>query len=125
MVESDGFKYRCVVRNRGILIESERFLVGNAKCLIEYVGFFFENGGVLIEIVFLHTIKNGPASKSYGIQVAKMAGVPWEVIEAALAKLAPTAVQNQMQNCSIFAAVVPLIGRCFVGAEMAGLLVWM
>mgnify|MGYP001165102076 CR=1 FL=1 len=40
------------------------------------------------EIVFLHTIKNGPASKSYGIHVAKMAGVPWQVIEIALAKLA-------------------------------------
>ncbi len=39
------------------------------------------------EIVFLHSIQKGPASKSYGIQVAKMAGVPRQVIDIALAKL--------------------------------------
>jgi len=34
-------------------------------------------------IVFLHTVKPGPASKSYGLQVAQKAGVPREVIENA------------------------------------------
>ena len=34
-------------------------------------------------IVFLHTVKPGPASKSYGLQVAQKAGVPREVIESA------------------------------------------
>jgi DNA mismatch repair protein MutS len=34
-------------------------------------------------IVFLHAVKPGPASKSYGLQVAQKAGVPREVIAAA------------------------------------------
>ncbi|HEY2857201.1 MAG TPA: DNA mismatch repair protein MutS [Terracidiphilus sp.] len=34
-------------------------------------------------IVFLHTIEPGPASKSYGIEVAKLAGLPPVVIERA------------------------------------------
>ena len=34
-------------------------------------------------IVFLHEVKHGPASQSYGIQVAKLAGVPRAVIETA------------------------------------------
>ena len=38
-------------------------------------------------IVFLHAVKPGPASKSYGLQVAQKAGVPREVIESARAYL--------------------------------------
>ena len=34
-------------------------------------------------IVFLHTIEEGAASKSYGIEVAKLAGLPTAVIERA------------------------------------------
>ncbi|VAW82333.1 DNA mismatch repair protein MutS [hydrothermal vent metagenome] len=33
------------------------------------------------QIVFLHTVKEGPASRSYGIQVAALAGVPEAVLE--------------------------------------------
>ena len=33
------------------------------------------------QIVFLHTVKDGPASRSYGIQVAALAGVPEQVLE--------------------------------------------
>lgn len=39
-------------------------------------------------IVFLHSIQEGPASKSYGLQVAKLAGIPASVVAAAKAKLA-------------------------------------
>ena len=39
------------------------------------------------EIVFLHAVKPGPASKSYGLQVAQKAGVPREVIANARAYL--------------------------------------
>jgi DNA mismatch repair protein MutS len=39
-------------------------------------------------IVFLHSIKEGPASKSYGLQVAKLAGMPDAVVQAAKHKLA-------------------------------------
>lgn len=38
-------------------------------------------------IVFLHEIKEGPASQSYGLQVAQLAGVPPQVIQLAKAKL--------------------------------------
>ncbi|MBW4052975.1 MAG: DNA mismatch repair protein MutS, partial [Proteobacteria bacterium] len=31
-------------------------------------------------IVFLHAVKEGPASRSYGLQVAQLAGVPRDVI---------------------------------------------
>jgi DNA mismatch repair protein MutS len=34
-------------------------------------------------IVFLHAVKEGPASRSYGIQVAALAGVPEQVLEQA------------------------------------------
>jgi DNA mismatch repair protein MutS len=39
-------------------------------------------------IVFLHSIEEGPASKSYGLQVAKLAGLPVAVLAAAHARLA-------------------------------------
>ena len=34
-------------------------------------------------IVFLHAVKDGPANRSYGLQVAQLAGVPREVIAQA------------------------------------------
>jgi DNA mismatch repair protein MutS len=39
-------------------------------------------------IVFLHTVQPGPASQSYGLQVAQLAGVPQAVIRAARKHLA-------------------------------------
>ena len=39
------------------------------------------------ELVFLHAVKHGPASQSYGLQVAQKAGVPREVIASARAYL--------------------------------------
>ena len=36
-------------------------------------------------IVFLHAVKDGPANRSYGLQVAQLAGVPREVIAAGAA----------------------------------------
>jgi DNA mismatch repair protein MutS len=38
-------------------------------------------------IVFLHSVEAGPASQSYGIQVARLAGVPGAVLSAARTKL--------------------------------------
>jgi len=40
------------------------------------------------DIVFLHSIQEGPASQSYGIQVAKLAGIPSEVLTLARQELA-------------------------------------
>lgn len=39
------------------------------------------------KIVFLHAVKEGPASQSYGLQVASLAGVPGSVIDNAKSKL--------------------------------------
>jgi len=39
------------------------------------------------KIVFLHTVKPGPANQSYGIHVAQLAGVPRSVIQLAKQKL--------------------------------------
>ncbi|OGB21970.1 MAG: DNA mismatch repair protein MutS [Burkholderiales bacterium RIFCSPLOWO2_02_FULL_57_36] len=39
-------------------------------------------------IVFLHSVQAGPASQSYGLQVAQLAGVPQQVIRAARMHLA-------------------------------------
>lgn len=39
------------------------------------------------EIIFMHKVKKGAASKSYGLQVAALAGVPKRVIHAAREKL--------------------------------------
>ena len=39
-------------------------------------------------IVFLHAVKEGPASQSYGLQVAALAGVPAHVVGRARARLA-------------------------------------
>ena len=39
-------------------------------------------------IVFLHNVEEGPASQSYGLEVAALAGVPGVVIRAARKRLA-------------------------------------
>ena len=39
------------------------------------------------EIIFLYRVKNGPASQSYGLQVARLAGIPDDVIEDSRLKL--------------------------------------
>ena len=39
------------------------------------------------EIVFLHSVADGPASQSYGIQVAQLAGVPQKIVKAAKQEL--------------------------------------
>lgn len=58
------------------------------------------------KIVFLHTLQDGPANKSYGLQVAQLAGIPRSVINDAKQKLkqlekyseAADFAQDQIQN---------------------------
>ena len=45
-------------------------------------------------IVFLHAVQPGPASQSYGLQVAQLAGVPAAVIRAARRRLATLEAQS-------------------------------
>ncbi len=47
------------------------------------------------KIVFLHAVKDGPASQSYGLQVAALAGVPQAVISQAKSKL------QQLENSAV------------------------
>ncbi len=49
-------------------------------------------------IVFLHTVKNGPANQSYGLQVAGLAGVPKPVIQSAREKLSGLENQATLQQ---------------------------
>ncbi len=52
-------------------------------------------------IVFMHAVKPGPANQSYGLQVAKLAGVPVGVIEKAKLQLDRLEQQSaRMQNDS-------------------------
>ena len=71
-------------------------------------------------IVFLHKVQRGAASKSYGLQVAKLAGIPREVLEAAKDKLhalesgssthqAPATASPSPRQPDLFAAPQP---RC-------------
>ncbi len=60
-------------------------------------------------IVFLHAVEEGPASQSYGLQVAQLAGVPGGVIRAArkhLAALEAHSVQSDGQF-DLFASGAP------------------
>jgi DNA mismatch repair protein MutS len=58
-------------------------------------------------IVFLHAVNVGPASQSYGLQVAQLAGVPSAVIRAArkhLAHLEQQSVAHATPQLDLFAA---------------------
>jgi DNA mismatch repair protein MutS len=52
------------------------------------------------KIVFLHSVKEGPANQSYGLQVAQLAGVPRSVIQIAREKLGQLENQEQQKSAS-------------------------
>ena len=76
-------------------------------------------------IVFLHKVQEGPASKSYGLQVAKLAGIPTSVLRQAQEQLhlleqgehphqpAKTNQVNQEQSSVTVQAGAPLQGGLF------------
>jgi DNA mismatch repair protein MutS len=49
-------------------------------------------------IVFLHAVEEGPASQSYGIQVAQLAGIPVSVVRAARRRLSELEQQAARHN---------------------------
>ncbi len=62
-------------------------------------------------IVFLHAVADGPASRSYGLSVAKLAGVPAETIKLAkayLARLDQFSVRDEAQG-DLFSAPAAVI----------------
>jgi DNA mismatch repair protein MutS len=61
------------------------------------------------DIAFLHSLEAGPASKSYGIQVARLAGVPAAVVNHARSALQRLEQQQQatQQQVDLFSAPTP------------------
>ena len=47
--------------------------------------------------MFLHTVKEGPADRSYGLQVAALAGIPKAVIAEARGRLAALEAESRQQ----------------------------
>lgn len=68
-------------------------------------------------IVFMHSVRDGPANQSYGLQVAALAGVPRPVIELARERLheleqaAETHSQASSRQLPLFAAAPPVEPR--------------
>ena len=54
------------------------------------------------DLVFLHTVEPGPANKSYGLQVAKLAGLPPGVLQTAM-----KALKNLEQKKSLVSEAKP------------------
>jgi len=58
-------------------------------------------------IVFLHSVREGPANQSYGLQVARLAGLPQEVLARArrhLERLEAEAERAESAQMNLFAA---------------------
>jgi DNA mismatch repair protein MutS len=53
------------------------------------------------EVVFLHAIEAGPASRSYGVQVARLAGMPPAVIRQARAALEALEAQQRERDAQV------------------------
>jgi DNA mismatch repair protein MutS len=60
------------------------------------------------DVVFLHEVLPGSADRSYGIQVAKLAGLPPPVITRAKAVLAKLEAQDRGQTARALADDLPL-----------------
>ena len=67
------------------------------------------------EIIFLHSVKAGPANQSYGLQVAQLAGVPKSVIRIAKEKLR----ELEKQAAGMLADTQPSLQQRDMFTEMA------
>jgi DNA mismatch repair protein MutS len=56
-------------------------------------------------IIFMHTVREGPANQSFGLQVARLAGLPSTVISAAREKLIELEHSSQSQPLSARPAI--------------------
>lgn len=63
------------------------------------------------DIVFLHELQPGPASRSYGVQVARLAGMPAGLVRQARATLEALEAQQQVGDAQIdlFSAPAPAV----------------
>jgi DNA mismatch repair protein MutS len=71
------------------------------------------------DIAFLHSIEAGPASKSYGIQVAKLAGVPAQVVNHARAALERLEASQQASQAQVDLFAAPSADTTNSGAFSA------
>ena len=67
-------------------------------------------------IVFLHAVKDGPANRSYGLQVAQLAGVPRDVIARAREYLAALEAERDRRPTAGSQGELPL----FAGETVSG-----
>jgi DNA mismatch repair protein MutS len=71
-------------------------------------------------IVFLHEVREGPASRSYGIQVAQRAGVPAAVIRQATRELERLEAQGApTPQLGLFSAAAEADAQAYAQAERA------
>ena len=61
------------------------------------------------DIVFLHDIQPGPASRSYGVQVARLAGMPGGLVRQARATLEALEAQQQAHHAQIDLFAQPVL----------------
>ncbi len=79
------------------------------------------------QLVLLHQVRTGPASKSFGLQVAKLAGIPLHVIAAAHSKLSELETLSQPRQAvtgDLFAQYTqaPVVSEASVHALYAPLM---
>lgn len=70
-------------------------------------------------ILFLHSVKEGPASQSYGLQVAQLAGIPAAVIAQARLKLSQLEQQEVQSHLQRIPAHQPSQNDLFAAAPSA------
>jgi DNA mismatch repair protein MutS len=69
-------------------------------------------------IVFLHEIQPGPASKSYGIQVARLAGMPAAVLNQARQTLEALEAQASTQQAQIDLFALPAVAEVLTSSAV-------
>ncbi len=60
------------------------------------------------DIIFMHSVKPGPANQSYGLQVARLAGIPAQAIKLARQKLHLLEQQSTQAQGDLFTSVAPV-----------------
>ena len=63
------------------------------------------------DIIFMYSVNQGPANQSYGLQVAKLAGVPESVVRTARDKL------HQLENHEVRPEIIPAQSDLFATPE--------
>ncbi|WP_086479626.1 DNA mismatch repair protein MutS [Oceanospirillum sanctuarii] len=68
-------------------------------------------------IIFMHKVQEGPASQSYGLQVAKLAGIPQDVVGQAKEKLVQLEQQDSQKGSQVQTVYTPVQDDLFAVTE--------